>query len=164
MKLKPFLLKLNLLKCQSKFCAVPVTINLLISSVAVTNYLFLFQLLSRTKDANVTKKKGQQNKSPVFTSEEVEEHNSPEKGIWVTYKGQVYDITEFIASHPGGPSKIVLAAGGSLEPFWALYAVHNNQHVLDILEEYRIGSLKEDESSHHVGDIKVQSDPMKVFA
>ncbi|XP_044169226.1 sulfite oxidase-like [Acropora millepora] len=112
------------------------------------------KLLSRTKDANITKNKGQENESPVFTSEEVSEHNSLDKGIWVTYKGQVYDITEFVASHPGGPSKILLAAGGSLEPFWALYAVHSNQHVLDILEEYHIGSLVKDESSRHVGDIK----------
>lgn len=112
------------------------------------------KLLSRTKDANITKNKGQENKSSVFTSEEVAEHNSLDKGIWVTYKGQVYDITEFVASHPGGPSKILLAAGGSLEPFWALYAVHSNQHVLDILEEYHIGSLVKDESSRHVGDIK----------
>lgn len=112
------------------------------------------KLLSRTKDANITKNKVQENESPVFTSEEVAEHNSLDKGIWVTYKGQVYDITEFVASHPGGPSKILLAAGGSLEPFWALYAVHSNQHVLDILEEYHIGSLVKDESSRHVGDIK----------
>ena len=87
--------------------------------------------------------------------EDVSQHNTHEKGIWVTYKGQVYDITEFIASHPGGPSKIILAAGGALEPFWALYAVHNNQHVLDMLEEYWIGSLAEDESSHQASDIKV---------
>ena len=88
--------------------------------------------------------------------EEVAWHNAYEKGVWVTYKGQVYDITEFIASHPGGPSKIILAAGGALEPFWALYAVHNNQHVLDMLEEYRIGSLEKDEVSGQATDIKVQ--------
>ena len=67
----------------------------------------------------------------------------------------MYDITEFIASHPGGPSKIILAAGGALEPFWALYAVHNNQHVLDLLDDYRIGSLVKDESSSDTSDIKV---------
>lgn len=112
------------------------------------------KLLSRTKKANALKESSQQDNSPAYTSQEVAQHNTLEKGIWVTYKGHVYDITEFIANHPGGPSKIVLAAGGALEPFWALYAVHNNQHVLDILEEYHIGSLAEGESSHHVSDIK----------
>ncbi len=39
----------------------------------------------------------------------------------VTFKDGVYDVTDFIAAHPGGASKIMLAAGGSVEPFWALY-------------------------------------------
>ena len=114
------------------------------------------QLLSEAKEANPSHKNEQRNEGgPIYTVEDVSQHNTHEKGIWVTYKGQVYDITEFIASHPGGPSKIILAAGGALEPFWALYAVHNNQHVLDMLDEYWIGSLAEDESSRQVSDIKV---------
>ena len=114
------------------------------------------QKLSQAKEASITPKKEQQSDSgPVYTMEEVSQHNTHEKGIWVTYKGQVYDITDFIASHPGGPSKIILAAGGALEPFWALYAVHSNQHVLDMLEEYRIGSLSKDDSSHQATDIEV---------
>lgn len=75
---------------------------------------------------------------PVFSQEEVTKHRSLENGIWVTYKGGVYDITEFVAMHPGG-DKILLAAGGALEPFWALYAVHNQEHVLEILSEYKVG-------------------------
>jgi len=39
----------------------------------------------------------------------------------VHLKGKVYDITTFIASHPGGSEKIKLAAGKGVEPFWALY-------------------------------------------
>ncbi|XP_028262913.1 sulfite oxidase, mitochondrial [Parambassis ranga] len=77
---------------------------------------------------------------PVFSQEEVTKHRSLENGIWVTYKGGVYDITEFVAMHPGG-DKILLAAGGALEPFWALYAVHNQEHVLEILSEYKVGEL-----------------------
>lgn len=65
-------------------------------------------------------------------------HRSLEDGVWVTYRGGVYDITEFVAVHPGG-DKILLAAGGALEPFWSLYAVHNQEHVLEILSEYKVG-------------------------
>lgn len=36
----------------------------------------------------------------------------------------------------------MLAAGGALEPFWALYAVHNQEHVLEILSEYKVGELR----------------------
>ncbi|KAL0978266.1 hypothetical protein UPYG_G00168180 [Umbra pygmaea] len=77
---------------------------------------------------------------PTYTQEEVTKHCSIEKGVWVTYKGSVYDITEFVSLHPGG-NKILLAAGGALEPFWALYAVHRQDHVLDILSEYKVGEL-----------------------
>lgn len=77
---------------------------------------------------------------PIFTQEEVTSHRSLEDGVWVTYKGGVYDITDFVAMHPGG-DKILLAAGGDLEPFWALYAVHSQEHVLEILSEYKVGEL-----------------------
>lgn len=76
---------------------------------------------------------------PVFSQEEVTKHRSLEDGVWVTYKGGVYDITQFVAMHPGG-DKILLAAGGALEPFWALYAVHNQEHVLEILSEYKVST------------------------
>lgn len=77
---------------------------------------------------------------PVFNYDEVTKHRSLEDGIWVTYKGGVYDITEFVAMHPGG-NKILLAAGGALEPFWALYAVHDQEYVLEILSQYKVGNL-----------------------
>ncbi|XP_073772157.1 sulfite oxidase, mitochondrial isoform X1 [Danio rerio] len=88
---------------------------------------------------------------PVYTLEEVTKHRSLDNGVWVTYKGDVYDITEFVSMHPGG-DKILLAAGGALEPYWALYAVHKEEHVLEILSEYKIGvlnpeSLKRQEST-----------------
>ncbi|XP_019911222.2 sulfite oxidase, mitochondrial [Esox lucius] len=77
---------------------------------------------------------------PIFTQDDVTKHRSIEEGVWVTYKGSVYDITEFVSMHPGG-DKILLAAGGALEPFWALYAVHSQEHVLEILSEYKVGEL-----------------------
>ena len=35
----------------------------------------------------------------------------------------VYDITDFIPLHPGA-NKLLMAAGGSVEPFWAMYGFH----------------------------------------
>ncbi|KAK6750357.1 hypothetical protein RB195_002373 [Necator americanus] len=77
---------------------------------------------------------------PVFKKEEVKKHGKGAERIWVTYKSGVYDVTDFAESHPGG-NKILLAAGGSVEPFWALYAQHKTEEVMEILEELRIGSL-----------------------
>lgn len=46
--------------------------------------------------------------------QEVAKHRDLSSGIWVTYKGEVYNITEFVEAHPGGSQKIMLAAGGSI--------------------------------------------------
>jgi sulfite oxidase len=46
--------------------------------------------------------------------------------------------------HPGGKEHISLAAGGAVEPFWNIFAVHKgNPHVYNWLEQYRIGNLNE---------------------
>jgi sulfite oxidase len=82
---------------------------------------------------------------PTYSLQEVSQHTGVKrKGIWVVYKNGVYDITKFITSHPGG-TKILLAAGKSIEPFWQLYAAHNNVDVYKILESLRIGNLKEED-------------------
>lgn len=65
---------------------------------------------------------------PTYTAGEIASHDSLEKRIWVCYKSGVYDITDFISKHPGG-DKILMAAGGSLEPFWELFAVHKTAQV-----------------------------------
>ena len=53
-------------------------------------------------------------------------------------------MTDFIPLHPGA-DKLLLAAGGSIEPFWDILAVHKeNQAIHDRLESYRIGNLKDE--------------------
>lgn len=81
---------------------------------------------------------------PVYSSEEVAKHQDDKSGIWISYKSGVYDITSFIQNHPGG-TKIMLAAGGSVEPFWSLYAVHKKPEILSLMEKYRIGNLTQGE-------------------
>ncbi|MBN3291953.1 SUOX protein, partial [Polypterus senegalus] len=77
---------------------------------------------------------------PVYSREEVVKHRTLADRVWVTFKGEIFDITDFVGLHPGG-NKIMLAAGGALEPFWALYAVHSQEHVLEILSQYKVGEL-----------------------
>lgn len=74
-------------------------------------------------------------------------HNTLETGVWVTYKEGVYDMSDFIAQHPGGANKLLLAAGGAIDPFWAMYQQHNVPEVKKILAGYRIGTLKGYEAS-----------------
>lgn len=77
--------------------------------------------------------------------------DSSSSPILVTFRNGVYDITSFIASHPGG-DQILLAAGGPLEPYWVLYPQHANEFVLDLLEENRVANFTPDDQwvrMHH---------------
>ena len=78
--------------------------------------------------------------------------------MWVTYKCGVYDMSKFVQYHPGGP-KILLAAGGSLEPFWELYAVHKDENVLEMLENMRIGNIDPEDMKKQKARITDASDP-----
>ena len=53
---------------------------------------------------------------PEYCSEQVAKNNG-ENGtpVWMSYGGIVYDVTNFIANHPGGAEKIMQAAGSVSE-------------------------------------------------
>ena len=78
----------------------------------------------------------------IYTPEQVETHNKLDD-FWVTYKGGVYDITNFLHGHPGGIDKIKMAAGGPLEPYWELYNQHNNDKVKQLLDINMIKVLQD---------------------
>lgn len=78
---------------------------------------------------------------PTYTPEEVSKHRTVEERVWVTYKDGVYDVTDWLDIHPGGKPRLMLAAGGAIDPFWAMYQQHNTPEVRGILEGYRIGNL-----------------------
>ena len=50
------------------------------------------------------------NKSVVFTRDEVSEHNT-ENSAWIILNNQVYDVTNFLPDHPGGEAIILSIAG-----------------------------------------------------
>ena len=74
-----------------------------------------------------------------YSPDEIKTHNK-EGDVWVSYDGNVYDITKFIDIHPGGRDKIMMAAGQPIEPYWELYQQHYTQDILNMLNEYKIGS------------------------
>ena len=57
----------------------------------------------------------------VFTADDVARHRDADAGLWVSYRGGVYDVTSFVQAHPGGAQRIMMAAGGPLEAYWRLY-------------------------------------------
>jgi sulfite oxidase len=78
--------------------------------------------------------------SKRYTYEEVKRHNKT-GDIWVIRKDDVYDVSKFVESHPGGKDKIMLAAGQSIDPYWNAYRQHDNQNVQEILETMKIGEI-----------------------
>lgn len=86
-----------------------------------------------------------------YTKEEVGEHNSKEKGIWVTYRQGVYDISRFVSLHPGG-DVFAKVAGKAIDDDWAALPFHAKGPAKKLLEEMRIGKVK--------GDF---SDTLKIF-
>jgi cytochrome b involved in lipid metabolism len=80
----------------------------------------------------------------TYRLSDVAAHDSVEKGVWVHYRGGVFDVTDFLSSHPGGAEKLMQAAGGDLYELWRQPAFQ--QHfasplAAELLEEMRVGSL-----------------------
>ncbi|KAK4612083.1 Sulfite oxidase [Fulvia fulva] len=73
---------------------------------------------------------------------DIAKHDEHSESKWVIHGTAVYDITEFVAGHPGG--KVILrACGKSIDPFWKLFSIHNKPEVQKILDDFYIGEVDE---------------------
>lgn len=93
----------------------------------------------------------------AYTQSQVAKHTSS-KSCWVTYKGKVYDVTEFIQDHPGGDDLILDYAGKDVTAIMADVLEHDHSDAAyEILDEYCIGVLSEGEGAG-AGDLAGQSE------
>jgi cytochrome b involved in lipid metabolism len=62
--------------------------------------------------------------SESFTTKQVAEHNSIDKGLYITIDGTVYNVSDFVDEHPGG-AKILKRVGGkdASKQFWKVSLV-----------------------------------------
>lgn len=81
---------------------------------------------------------------PTIPLEQVQADHGDQ--VWVTLHGGVYNVTSFMEAHPGGPHRIMMVAGQDLSSFWGIYKLHDRPHIRNLLEEYRIGNLSEEDS------------------
>jgi hypothetical protein len=51
---------------------------------------------------------------PFFTVDEIQAHNT-EASLWIVAGSDVYDVTEFLFSHPGGPKALMKRGGGQAD-------------------------------------------------
>lgn len=77
----------------------------------------------------------------IYALEDLEQHKSPQS-CWVAFKGKVYDVTAFVADHPGGDDLILNNAGTDVENIMKDKDSHNHsESAYEMLEEYVIGRL-----------------------
>lgn len=74
----------------------------------------------------------------VFTLEEVARHNTAED-CWIVAHGVVYDVTEYIAEHPGGSFAIVRHAGKVCDSDFDFHSPHAQRTVWS---RYAIGRIE----------------------
>ncbi len=82
---------------------------------------------------------------PTFRRMDVQREARENKKVWVTYIDGVYDLTSFAKSHPGGSDKLMMAAGGPIEPFWQMYPFHKVENIISMLAQYKVGVLHQDD-------------------
>ena len=77
-----------------------------------------------------------------YDASEVALHTTPERGQWLTVNGTVYDMTEFLALHPGGPRIIVENLGMDATREYEAVLHHENSEIDATLAMYKIGSIR----------------------
>uniref|UniRef100_A0A8C3UPE3 Cytochrome b5 type B n=1 Tax=Catharus ustulatus TaxID=91951 RepID=A0A8C3UPE3_CATUS len=76
--------------------------------------------------------------APVFTLEEVAKRNSSREA-WLVIHGRVYDVTRFLAEHPGGEEVLLEQAGkDATESF---EDVGHSTDAREMLKQYFIGEV-----------------------
>lgn len=85
---------------------------------------------------------------PSITRADVESHNTTES-CYVTLGRKVYDVTEFLEGHPGGPELLMEYAGKDVETILQDDDSHtHSDSAYEILEEFLIGFLAEDKATN----------------
>ncbi|KAK4498423.1 hypothetical protein PRZ48_011081 [Zasmidium cellare] len=79
--------------------------------------------------------------SKQITANEVKEHNTVEKGLYIIIDNDVYEMGGFVDEHPGG-AKILKRVGGkdASKQFWKY---HNEGVLKKYSPKLKIGTLKE---------------------
>ncbi|KAH9822036.1 putative cytochrome b5 [Teratosphaeria destructans] len=79
--------------------------------------------------------------SKQFTTKDVQEHSTVDKGLYIIIDGGVYEMGGFVDEHPGG-AKILKRVGGkdASKQFWKY---HNESVLKKYQPKLKIGEVKE---------------------
>ena len=77
----------------------------------------------------------------IYTEEDLALHSTA-SSCWVTRNGKVYDVTSFLADHPGGDDLILNFAGKDIGAIMKDPAEHEHSDAAyDMLDEFVIGRV-----------------------
>ncbi|KAJ9472126.1 Delta(8)-fatty-acid desaturase 2 [Diplonema papillatum] len=74
---------------------------------------------------------------PVYTSEEIAAHFK-KNDLWLIAKGNVYDVSDFVSSHPGGEACILKNAGQDVS---SDFSFHRDKAFW---KRFKIGTVEKD--------------------
>lgn len=99
------------------------------------------QPIQSEQTQNQQKPQSSLSQQPEISTDELAKHSSL-TDCWVVYKGEVFDITEFIPKHPGGKS-VFSSLCGSPDKFEVAFVGQHGFSKVDILvlEAKLIGKL-----------------------
>ncbi|WFD08209.1 4-hydroxysphinganine ceramide fatty acyl 2-hydroxylase [Malassezia vespertilionis] len=93
----------------------------------------------------------------TFTRAEIAKHNKA-SDCWVTYKGRVYNITEFLEDHPGGEEVVLEYAGKDIAEIMSDPLSHEHSaSAYTMLDEFRIGNLNLSERRALADELEVKA-------
>lgn len=82
----------------------------------------------------------------IYTTEDLEAHASP-ASCWVSRDDKVYDVTRFLADHPGGDDLILKHAGKDIGEVMKNPDEHeHSESAYDMMDEFLIGRLGKGEN------------------
>ncbi|KAI7775330.1 hypothetical protein LA080_007047 [Diaporthe eres] len=90
----------------------------------------------------------------LFTEKELGCYIYPEEGIYTNIRGDVYDMTDFMDSHPGGRNMLKAWAGRELTEEFARYHRNADQCIEDY-DYLRIGRMVEETTPDQLTDYEV---------
>lgn len=84
-----------------------------------------------------------------YNSDDVRQHKD-ESSAWITHKGRVFDITEFLSRHPGGKQVLLPKLGSDVTEFMRDPQIHKHTKLAyNMLSKYYIGKLRIEVSTVH---------------
>jgi cytochrome-b5 reductase len=96
----------------------------------------------------------------VYTLAEVAKHNT-KADLWLTLWNYVYDVTDYQEEHPGGKEFLLEHAGADATT--AYEDIGHSTDAREILENYRIGRLADDDWTDHEANRMPVIKPSKAF-